>query len=59
MQYQFAEPFIVDSSKIATELGVRATPSQQALADTLDTYRPGFEGWPPHPASWLAEDGAR
>jgi nucleoside-diphosphate-sugar epimerase len=40
MQYQFAEPFIVDSSKIATKLGVRATPTDNALADTLDTYRP-------------------
>ena len=40
MQYQFAEPFIVDSSKIATKLGVRATPTDHALADTLDTYRP-------------------
>jgi hypothetical protein len=39
MQYQFAEPFIVDSSKIGTTLGVRATPVEQALADTLATYR--------------------
>jgi nucleoside-diphosphate-sugar epimerase len=39
MQYQFAEPFIVDSSKIATKLGGHATPTQQALADTLDGYR--------------------
>ena len=36
MQYQFEEPFIVDSSKIATKLGVQATPIDQALADTLD-----------------------
>ena len=39
MQYQFDEPFIVDSSKIATKLGVPATPIGQALADTLATYR--------------------
>ena len=39
MQYQFEEPFIVDSSKIATKLGVHATPIDQALADTLDSYR--------------------
>jgi nucleoside-diphosphate-sugar epimerase len=39
MQYQFAEPFIVDSSKIATKLDVHATPTQRALADTLDSYR--------------------
>ena len=39
MQYQFEEPFIVDSSKITTTLGVHATPIEQALADTLGTYR--------------------
>jgi hypothetical protein len=39
MQYQFAEPFIVDSSKITTKLGVHATPTQQALVHTLTTYR--------------------
>jgi nucleoside-diphosphate-sugar epimerase len=41
MQYQFAEPFIVDSSKIANKLGTEATPLEQALADTLRTYRDG------------------
>ena len=39
MQYQFAEPFIVDSSKIATKLGIHATPTQQALVHTLNAYR--------------------
>jgi nucleoside-diphosphate-sugar epimerase len=39
MQYQFDEPFIVDSSKIATKLGVHATPTQQALVQTLNAYR--------------------
>jgi nucleoside-diphosphate-sugar epimerase len=39
MQYQFDEPFIVDSSKIATKLGVPATPIGQALAHTLAGYR--------------------
>ena len=38
MQYQFDEPFIVDSTKINTLLGVQATPIEQALADTLATY---------------------
>ena len=33
MRYLFAEPFVVDSSKIADELGVVATPVEQALAD--------------------------
>jgi nucleoside-diphosphate-sugar epimerase len=41
MQYQFAEPFIVDSSKIADKLGVEGTPLDQALADTLRSYRDG------------------
>jgi formaldehyde-activating enzyme involved in methanogenesis len=41
MQYQFEEPFIVDSTKMTTQLGVRATPIEQALADTLATYRHG------------------
>jgi nucleoside-diphosphate-sugar epimerase len=43
MQYQFEEPFIVDSTKMTTKLGVRATPIEQALADTLATYRHGHE----------------
>jgi nucleoside-diphosphate-sugar epimerase len=41
MQYQFAEPFIVDSSKITDKLAATATPIDQALADTLATYRHG------------------
>jgi len=41
MQYQFAEPFIVDSSKIANKLGIEATPVEQALAHTLRDYRHG------------------
>jgi nucleoside-diphosphate-sugar epimerase len=39
MQYQFDEPFIVDSNKISTHLDVHATPIDQALADTVATYR--------------------
>jgi nucleoside-diphosphate-sugar epimerase len=39
MRYLFAEPFVVDSSRIADELGVVATPVEQALADTLRSYR--------------------
>jgi nucleoside-diphosphate-sugar epimerase len=41
MQYQFEEPFIVDSSKITNKLGVEATPVDEALAETLRTYRHG------------------
>jgi nucleoside-diphosphate-sugar epimerase len=39
MQYQFDEPFVVDSSKIAGKLGVAATPVEKALSDTLAAYR--------------------
>jgi nucleoside-diphosphate-sugar epimerase len=39
MRYLFAEPFVVDSSRITGKLGVRATPVEQALAETLATYR--------------------
>jgi len=35
LQYEFQEPFIVDSTKIAAKLVVHATPLDQALADTL------------------------
>jgi nucleoside-diphosphate-sugar epimerase len=41
MQYQFAEPFIVDSSKITNKLGVAATPVEQALVYTAREYRDG------------------
>jgi nucleoside-diphosphate-sugar epimerase len=40
-QYQFAEPFVVDSSKITDKLGVEATPLEQALPGTLRSYRDG------------------
>jgi nucleoside-diphosphate-sugar epimerase len=39
MRYLFQAPFIVDSKKIATRLGVKATPLDQALTETLTTYR--------------------
>jgi nucleoside-diphosphate-sugar epimerase len=39
MRYLFEAPFIVDSSKITTKLGVKATPLDQALTQTLNTYR--------------------
>ncbi|MDX2025334.1 hypothetical protein [Microcella sp.] len=39
MAYEFETDFIVDSSAIATELGVHATPIDEALAITLDSYR--------------------
>ena len=39
MQYEYEAPFIVDSSKIANKLGLRATPLDQAVVDTLASYR--------------------
>jgi nucleoside-diphosphate-sugar epimerase len=39
MRYQFDEPFVVDSSKITSKLGLLATPIDQALVDTLAAYR--------------------
>jgi nucleoside-diphosphate-sugar epimerase len=39
MQYQFDEPFVVDSSKITMKLGLLATPIEQALDDTSASYR--------------------
>jgi nucleoside-diphosphate-sugar epimerase len=41
MQYQFEEPFVVDSSKITNKLGIEATPVEMALTDTLREYRHG------------------
>jgi len=38
LQYEFQEPFIVDSTKIATKLDVHATPLDQALAGAAATY---------------------
>ena len=39
MQYQFEEPFIVDSTTFTTRLGGRATPMEEAVEKTLATYR--------------------
>jgi hypothetical protein len=38
MAYEFEEPFVVDSSRIAA-LGVRATPIPEALERTVAAYR--------------------
>ena len=39
MQYQFEEPFVVDSAKISNKLGLEATPLDEAVAATLQEYR--------------------
>ena len=41
MQYQFEEPFVVDSTKIADKLGATATPVEEAVLATLRSYRDG------------------
>jgi nucleoside-diphosphate-sugar epimerase len=38
MAYLFEEPFVVDSSRITAELGVRATPAEQAIDETMAGY---------------------
>jgi nucleoside-diphosphate-sugar epimerase len=39
MLYEFEEPFVVDSTKITTGLGVTHTPYPAGIADTLRSYR--------------------
>jgi nucleoside-diphosphate-sugar epimerase len=39
MRYEFDEPFIVDSSRAETELGLRATPLADAVEQTVRWYR--------------------
>jgi nucleoside-diphosphate-sugar epimerase len=39
LQYEFEESFIVDSTKITAKFDLHATPVEQALADTVASYR--------------------
>lgn len=39
MRYEFTQPFIVDSSKAEQELGLSATPLEQAIDTTIDWFR--------------------
>jgi len=39
MMYEFTKPFVVDSSRIESELGLRATPADVALERTVEWYR--------------------
>jgi nucleoside-diphosphate-sugar epimerase len=39
MAYEFEGPFIVDSTKFQTQLGMTATPIQDAIAQTVEWYR--------------------
>lgn len=39
MQYEFLQPFVVDSSRIEHELGLSATPIEMGLRSTLEWYQ--------------------
>ena len=39
MMYEFTEPFIVDSSKFEKTFGIQATPTRQAIKQTLAWFR--------------------
>ena len=39
MQYEFEAPFVVDSRKISDAFGLHATPLDEAVAETVDSYR--------------------
>jgi nucleoside-diphosphate-sugar epimerase len=49
MRYEFDEPFIVDSSRAETELGLHATPLGDAVEQTVLWYRKG--GAPAEPVA--------
>ncbi len=56
MQYQFDEPFIVDSTPMAQLLGVAATPIAEALAIARESYESATQcppsPFPSHSRSW-------
>ena len=39
MSYQFAEPFVLDTTKYEATFGAAGTPLTTAIADTLGWYR--------------------
>jgi nucleoside-diphosphate-sugar epimerase len=39
MMYEFAKPFIIDSSKFETTFGMKATPIRQAIKETVAWYK--------------------
>jgi hypothetical protein len=41
MEYLFAEPFVIDSTRAAAELGLRATPVEEGLERTAAAARVG------------------
>uniref|UniRef100_UPI00263090CE NAD-dependent epimerase/dehydratase family protein n=1 Tax=uncultured Meiothermus sp. TaxID=157471 RepID=UPI00263090CE len=40
MLYEFEKPYVVDSSRFEKAFGVRATPTDEAIRQTMDSYRP-------------------
>lgn len=39
MMYEFDKPFIIDSSKFETTFGMKATPTREAIKETVDWYK--------------------
>jgi hypothetical protein len=39
MMYEFEKPFVVASSRFERTFGLRATPMEQAIAETVQWYR--------------------
>jgi nucleoside-diphosphate-sugar epimerase len=39
MLYEFTEPFVVDSSAIERELGMKATPYAEGMKRTVEWYK--------------------
>lgn len=39
MMYEFDQPFVVDSSKFEKTFGIKATPMQEAIRETIIWYK--------------------
>jgi nucleoside-diphosphate-sugar epimerase len=39
MRYEFTQPFVVDSTKAQTRLGLSATPLDDAVSQTISWFR--------------------
>jgi nucleoside-diphosphate-sugar epimerase len=39
MRYEFTQPFVVDSAKVQTRLGLSATPLDEAVSQTVSWFR--------------------
>jgi hypothetical protein len=45
MMYEFEQPFIVDSSKFEQTFGLKATPVQEAIKETMTWYKNHPDGF--------------